>query len=510
MEKRKRLVLARKISNEEFILRAQQLYGDKYSYSKTCYKNQGTTVIITCRVHGEFSAWPNNFLRGHGCPACSGRVRITPKEFFERSQKVHKGRYDYSKADYKHRDDPVCIICPVHGEFWQKPGYHMAGNGCPKCYGTPKSSTDEFITKAKEVYGNLYDYSKVVYTGNKNKVCIKCPDHGEWYVTPNNFLRGSRCPSCFGTPKLTNEGFIVKAQAIHGTKYDYSLVDYVSNKINVKIICPIHGEFSQSPASHLKGSGCPSCSGVARITYDSFVERARRNHKIEYDYSKVSFTKATEKVSIICPIHGEYKQSVQYHMYGGNCPKCVGGVRITAEDFIQKSNAVHNNKYDYSKVKYKNTSTKVCIICPEHGEFYQTPNNHLFGAGCPTCPQSNLEGEVRRFLLNNNVKFEQEKGFSWLRYKKQLYLDFYLPEHKMAIECQGGQHFFPVDLFGGEEYYRNTIKRDYLKRQLCNEHGIDVVYFSNVCIDYPYTVIETYDELLETIRNGNRMVKVKY
>ncbi len=212
--------MPRRLTNVEFISRAQQLYGDKYSYSKTYYKNQGTTVIITCREHGDFPVWPNNFLRGHGCPACNGRERITQKVFIERSQKVHKDRYNYSKVDYKHRDEPVCIVCPVHGEFWQKTGYHMNGNGCPKCYGTPKLSTNEFIAKAKAVYGNLYDYSKVVYTGNKNKVCIICPEHGEWYVTPNNFLRGSRCPGCFGTPKLTNDEFVAKAQAIHGDKYD--------------------------------------------------------------------------------------------------------------------------------------------------------------------------------------------------------------------------------------------------------------------------------------------------
>ena len=165
---------------------------------------------------------------------------------------------------------------------------------------------------------------------------------------------------------------------------------------------------------------------------------------------------------------------------------------------------MHNNKYDYSKVAYKNTASKVCIICPEHGEFWQTPNNHLFGAGCPTCPQSNLEGEMRNFLLKNNIAFLQEHTFDWLRLKKKLFLDFYLPDYNCAIECQGGQHFSPVDLFGGEDFFLKTLERDRLKKSLCEEHGIKIVYFSNAHIDYPYPVIESYTELLEVLRDTSR------
>ena len=494
--------MPRRLTTEEFKRKCYEKYGNSFDFSEIEYVNQKTKVCVICPKHGEWMAWPNNLLRGHGCPACSGRERITPEIFIKRATEIHNQRYNYSLVDYKGLDKPVRIICPVHGEFEQLAKYHLGGNGCPLCYGTPKSSTEEFVEKAKAKYGELYDYSKVNYTGNKDKVKIICPKHGEWEVTPNNFLRGSRCPQCYGTPKLTTEEFIKKAKEIHGDKYDYSKVNYLSNKDKVLIICPEHGEFWQSPASHLKSSGCPECSGCKKITPESFIRKSKSTHKILYDYSKVQYLTSTDKVCIICPKHGEFWQSPLYHMHGGNCPKCVGGVKISKDDFIQKANIVHKNKYDYSKVAYINTSTKVCIICPEHGEFWQTPNNHLFGAGCPTCPQSNLEGGVREFLLKNKVNFIQEYSFDWLKYKKKLFLDFYLPEHKLAIECQGLQHFQPVEMFGGEDFFLKTIERDRLKKKLCEDHGIRIVYFSTAHIMYPYQVVETYKELLEIIKSS--------
>lgn len=142
------------------------------------------------------------------------------------------------------------------------------------------------------------------------------------------------------------------------------------SKHKATIICPIHGEFKATPQSHLKGSGCPVCNGTQRITKDIFIERSIKSHTTKYDYSKVSFKNPLEKVTIICPIHEEFQQRASYHMHGGNCPKCVGGRKLTKEEFIEKAKIIHKNKYDYSKVKYVNYSTKVCIICPEHGDFW--------------------------------------------------------------------------------------------------------------------------------------------
>ncbi len=144
-------------------------------------------------------------------------------------------------------------------------------------------------------------------------------------------------------------------------------------------------------------------------------------------------------------------------MYGGNCSKCTGGVRLSKEDFIQKAKVVHGDKYDYEKVIYKNYSTKVEIICKEHGVFWQTPNNHLFGAGCPACPQSNLEGELRQFLIKNQIEFEQEKTFSWLKCKRKMYLDFYLPVLMLLLNVKAGNisflsHYLEEKIFSTKHF----------------------------------------------------------
>ena len=167
------------------------------------------------------------------------------------------------------------------------------------------------------------------------------------------------------------------------------------------------------------------------------------------------------------------------------------------------SNVIHHNLYEYHKVEYKGVNKKVCIVCPVHGDFWQTPNNHLFGAGCPTCPQSNMEGELRLILEKNDIVFEQEKSFEWLRYKKKLFLDFYLPDYNIAIECQGGQHFKPIDLFGGEEFFLKTLERDRMKNKLCADHGITILYFSKTESNSEYEIITSYGDLIGLIKGRN-------
>ena len=426
----------------------------------------------------------------------------TLEEFIFEARKVHGDKYDYSHVEYVASNKKVCIICPEHGEFWQTPSNHLLGAGCPTCnFLARRSNSESFIAKCKEVYGDLYDYSKVKYVHSKEKVCVICPKHGDFWVTPNNHLRGSRCPACYGTPKKTLEQFIEEARKIHGDKFDYSKVVYDGLDIKVCIICPEHGEFWQRPYLHLKGAKCPACSKVQRITQEIFLERSKKIHHNKYDYSKVFYEHLNKHVRIICPKHGEFWQKPGLHIQGYGCPICGGSQQLTTEEFIEKAKSVHESKYDYSKTNYKNYRTKVCIICPEHGEFWQTPNSHLFGAGCPTCPESLMEGEIRHLLLKNNIAFEQEKGFDWLVYHRNLYLDFFLPEYGVAIECQGKQHFSSTQLFGGEEFYKITMERDNAKRRLCEEHGIRILYYSNAHIEYPYPVFESMRLLLKAIKD---------
>lgn len=268
-----------------------------------------------------------------------------------------------------------------------------------------KLTTEEFIQKAKEIHEERYDYSKVKYVDTRTKVIIICPEHGIFEQTPASHLRGKKCPQCANKQngidkRKSTDDFIKEAKEIHEEKYDYSLVEYRGNKYTVTIICPIHGEFKQKPNKHLSGQGCPKCLGKYKTT-EEFIKEAKEIHGNKYDYSKVKYVNSSNKVTIVCLIHGEFKQKPNGHLSGKGCPKCAKVYKPTTEEFIEKVKEMHRYEYDYSKVNYINTSTNITIICFKHGEFQQTPENHLNGCGCPKCAGRQLE------YLN----FEEAKTF---------------------------------------------------------------------------------------------------
>ena len=291
---------------------------------------------------------------------------------------------------------------------------------------------------------------------------------------------------------LTESEFIEKANKKHNGKYDYSKVKYTNSRTKVCIICPEHGEFWQTPSNHLSGRGCRKCSIIEGHKKQSnntisFIQKANETHNGKYDYSKVEYKNNREKVCIICPEHGEFWQTPHSHLSGQGCPECFGNIKLTKEEFVKKCNEVHDNLYDYSKVEYVNSETKVCIICPEHGEFWQTPHSHLSGQGCPECNtyrNSKIVQKIENELKKLNIQFEKEKTFDWLKNKKYMYIDFFLPEYNVGIECHGIQHFKPISFFGGVYKYNEQKNRDLLKYKLCLEHGIKIYYFTNIEREY--------------------------
>ena len=191
-----------------------------------------------------------------------------------------------------------------------------------------------------------------------------------------------------GCPKCirirkTNDQFIIEASKVHGDLYDYSKVNYVNATTKVVIICKTHGEFEQLPSNNLKGQGCSKCSGRNK-TIDEFIIESCKVHYDLYDYSKVNYVNATTKVVIVCKIHGDFEQSPTNHLGGNRCPKCSGKGK-TNEDAITESIKVHGDLYDYSKVNYVNATTKVVIVCKIHGDFKQLLSSHLYGSGCRKC-----------------------------------------------------------------------------------------------------------------------------
>ena len=204
----------------------------------------------------------------------------TTSKFIEEAKAKFGEKFDYSKVNYINGNTKVTIICPIHGEFQQKPHVHIhkvrdekGNHGCPECGKIVRDrnhtmTTQEFIEKAKAKYGEKFDYSKTKYVNWETTVTIICPIHDEFEILANCHIRkrGYGCQKCSkieGNKKitLTTQEFIEKAIQNHGDKYDYSKVNYISARILVTIICPIHGEFQQKPCVHNMGSGCPCCGG---------------------------------------------------------------------------------------------------------------------------------------------------------------------------------------------------------------------------------------------------------
>lgn len=345
-------------------------------------------------------------------------------------------------------------------------------------------SNDIVIEKIKNVWGETYDLSKVNYINAREKIIIICKKHGEFKIKLQDLLNGHGCKKCAVErikKKLmkTKEWFIENAIQVHGDKYDYSKVEYNGVSTKVCIICPEHGEFWQTPKDHLNGHGCFACYGKKLKTLNEFISDSRKIHGDKYDYSKVEYKNSKTKVCIICPEHGEFWQTPNAHLNGQGCNLCSKPIHDT-KSFINESKKIHGDKYDYSKVDYKRNKSKVCIICPEHGEFWQTPSLHVSQrCGCPLCNMSHLEALTMNHLTKKNIKFKYQCGketFDWLNMQR---LDFYLPDYSIAIECQGIQHFEPIKFFGGEDGLEYRKKLDEKKRHLCEENGIKIIYVFN-------------------------------
>ena len=291
--------------------------------------------------------------------------------------------------------------------------------------------------------------------------------------------------------------FIINSLKIHNNKYDYSKVKYIKTKAKVCIMCPEHGEFWQTPYNHLIGKGCPKCAGKNKTTND-FIDECHKVHSNRYDYSQTEYHGSFKKVKIICSEHGEFWQTPHNHLLGQGCPKC--SLVKTTEDFIRKAQKLHGNIYDYSKSVYYNSTELITIICKKHGMFKQTPSNHLnksHPCGCPLCKMSKLEEQIQNELKKNNIKYEYQKRFKWLGKQS---LDFYLPDYNIAIECQGIQHFEPCEYFGGTEGFKKQIKRDKIKKELCSVNNIRLLFYCTKIIfneDYYNDITKLIETIIE-------------
>ena len=391
-----------------------------------------------------------------------------------------------------------------------------------------ENKLQEYIERANKKFNNRYDYSKSFAQTVKDKTVFICPIHGDFITTWDNHLQGCGCPKCSKRPSYTSEEWINEVSKIHNNKYDYSKTVYTKANEKVIVICNEidefgnkHGEFTIRAGNHMSGIGCPKCGNKYQPTTEEWIMKANFIHNNKYNYEKTKYIGSKHKVIITCPLHGDFEQKASSHILGCGCPKCNGGIALKDIDFINKSIEIHNNRYSYKNVKYINSHTKVSITCPLHGDFEQFPFQHLRGCGCPKCNSSKMENILIKLFQDENITYTYQYTIKSNILQR---CDFYLDEYNIVVECQGEQHFTPINFSNNkdnnsyESNFLKTLEYDNNKYQTLIDKGIQVVYFtvpqyfqnSNVDINIDFykdkNVFTHTDELLKFLKTQPKTI----
>lgn len=402
------------------------------------------------------------------------------KEYYIlKAKEIFGDIYDYSKIPNEFKiTDTIEIICPKHGSFLKRADNHLYKKYiCPKCktkIKVPKKyNTEKFIEKLKKVYSNRnYSFEKVNYKGIDENIIITCKDHGDFVVKARSALHKHKmCPIC-ANQAYSLEAFIEKARAIHGNKYDYSKVRYINATTKVEIVCPVHGSFWMMPVTHTSAKcGCTKC-GHGVMSKSEFIKKAQDKWGDFFDYSSVNFNCNSDFIEIICPKHGLFRQRAQSHLRALKkpCPQCRKEV-TDPKKFISQAKFIHGDKYDYSEIEFISMSKPVKIICPKHGPFYASPNNHISNrSGCPKCATAynTNENEVKDYIkhLNFNI-IENDRQILRSGPKAFYEIDCYIPDKKLAIEFNG--LFWHSESKKGNNYHLK-------KTEMCEEKGIQLIH----------------------------------
>lgn len=288
----------RRCTTEDFIKKSIEKFSDKFSYEQTNYINSTTKLILTCKKHGLFEILPNNHLYSMtGCGKCARELngknhKLDTHEFISMAKEIHGDRYDYSESIYLHSLEKVKIICKIHGEFFIKPSNHINNRqGCGKC-------------------------------GNAS----------------------------IGAAAKNDSGLILSRIF---SKKNSDLYKYTGNiKINgmkqcIDMHCHKHGGYLSSPKNIIRSAcfGCKKCRVESdRLSLDLFIKKSSEAHNGIYDYTKTDYLKSHSPIIVTCPRHGDFKVMPYIHISGkGFCPKCT--TKVSSYE-IELSNYLQNNEID--------------------------------------------------------------------------------------------------------------------------------------------------------------------
>lgn len=217
---------------------------------------------------------------------------------------------------------------------------------------------------------------------------------------------------------------------------------------------------------------------------EEFIARATEKHNGKFNYSKTEYVRSHDKVTIICPTHGAFEQKAYSHLNGRGCAKCSGIKKHTTATFISEAIKVHGDKYDYSTVEYHGNKRKVAITCKEHGAFYQVPNSHLTGRGCPKCAKTAYKTEKIGYVytllsvcgryMKTGITNRRHERFSELRGKTPfefIVIDVYCMKGAFAPVIEKGMHAIAKNaglrgFDGATEWFNYDLELEYILYQV--------------------------------------------
>ena len=254
----------------------------------------------------------------------------------------------------------------------------------------------------------------------------------------------------FMARKLTTSEFIKRARKVHGELYDYTQVEYESAHKKVKIVCSIHGIFSQSPSNHLSGKGCNICGGSTPVTFNEFVLRAHQLHGGRYSYDEVSFSNMRNKTKMSCKIHGEFWQEPYVHLRPNGCSKCAKQEELQKTestrqaDFVDRLNDKFGMKITLKEDEYHAIDSELLFHCEYHGDFRATPRNVVYSKhGCSDCYKDERLKNTSYFenddsflswVLTQQEENELFKGYTFSLLRRERF------QATIAAKCNDGKH----------------------------------------------------------------------
>lgn len=333
-----------------------------------------------------------------------------------------------------------------------------------------KKTTKEFVNEAKSIYGDKYSFDSTEYINNKTKVAVGCKKHGIFYRNPLMFLRGYGCPYCSEKKHFYSyEEFTNLLQEKYGDLYTVTKEDFYhkDEKQYVKFNCKLHGTFNTKPSLLLQVCCCKECKKE-----NSIKELKEKVEEVYGNGFQVSQNKENhKKIDIKCNKHNTVNSLWKHHLFKNKfiCSECYKEEQqqLYKEHFFKKAVELYNGFYSYIG-DYKSSREYITAICPIHGEFKVTPNDHLSKhSGCPKCGNglSNGEDEIFDYCKSVDINTVQRDKSIINPYE----LDVYIPSKRIAIEYNG--------LTWHSEQYKQNAKEYHLnKTSLCKNKNIKLIH----------------------------------